>query len=95
MGWAGGHGNDEQRNGRVQAAARERDRGWEKHGESEREVGGAWRHPKRPGRSGKQEVAGRAPACVGHALVLLARRKTTGEGARWLGRPRGPPGKPR
>ena len=67
----------------------------ERHGEGERAVGATWRHPKRPGRSGKQEVAGRAPACVGHALVLLARRKTTGEGARWLGRPLGPPGKPR
>ena len=36
--------------------------------------------------------AGGGGACVGHALVLLARRKTTGEGARWLGRPLGPPG---
>ena len=29
------------------------------------------------------EVAGRVPARCGHLLVLLARRKTTGEGARW------------
>ena len=43
--------------------------------ESERGVGeAAWRLQGRPEGGGKQEVAGRAPACVGHALgVLLVR----------------------
>ena len=38
----------------------------------ERSEGAAWRHPKRPGRSGKQEVAGAASA--------LATEQLRGEG---------------
>ena len=65
---------------------RKESKGSEKLGESEIAVEGAvWRHPKRPGRSGKQEVAGHVPACIGHVPILLARRKMTGEGNRWAG----------
>ena len=56
----------------------------------ERSEGAAWLHPKRPGRSGKQEVAvggrARAGAPWAHALLPTGRRlKTVGVRRRWAG----------
>ena len=49
----------------------------------ERSEGAAWLHPKRPGRSGKQEVAGAASALATELLRCEGRKKTRGR--RWAG----------
>ena len=54
-------------------------RGWVEE-VSEGVPGGVWRHPKRPGRSGKQEVAGAASALATPCLC------PSGEGGRRQGR---------
>ena len=56
---AAASGGDERARAR-EGESREGRRGRERV--RERSEGAAWRHPKRPGRSGKQEVAG---ACAG------------------------------
>ena len=77
-------GGDERARAR-EGESREGSRGRERV--RERSEGAAWRHPKRPGRSGKQEVAGLAPACVGHAPILLAKEEDDRGGGQvgWAG----------
>ena len=58
-------GGDERARAR-EGESREGSRGRERV--RERSEGAAWRHPKRPGRSGKQEVAGAASALATELL---------------------------
>ena len=63
-------GGDERARAR-EGESREGSRGRERV--RERSEGAAWRPPKRPGRSGKQEVAGAASALATELLLALAR----------------------
>ena len=51
----------------------------------ERSEGAAWRHPKRPGRSGKQEVAGAASALATEQLRGGGDEDDRGEEVGWAG----------
>ena len=83
-------GGDERARAR-EGESREGRRGRERvRGRSE---GAAWLHPKRPGRSGKQEVAGAASALATELLRCEGRKTTGGKAAvGWAAGGAGPAG---